>query len=263
MDVAVASRLGKAISRRISGSAVVGNSMLVRLRSGTIGLVGLAAAIGLGLVALASEQGLPDVSSGPLPQRPPTPFVHHQTIAMPTPKRFPVASFRQARATSGSPAHAPTVAYVPPPAESTPTVPSQGVGAPDHKHPTSHPPTSHPSKPATSEQPQPAPPSTPAPGTTATPAEAEPPPAEPPAAVASQTGESSPGHSGEPHGHAPPWAGHDQSSTQSHSSSGDQTHSYAPSFLPSYTPQGTDHPSDGDGGGSGGHDHERGYSHGH
>jgi len=81
MDVGVASRFRQILYRRISESPVVGNSMLVRLRSGTIGLVALAAAVGLGLVALISHQGWPDVSSGPLPQRPATPFVHHETIA--------------------------------------------------------------------------------------------------------------------------------------------------------------------------------------
>jgi len=49
---------------------LLGDGMLVRLRSTTIGILGAVAAMGLGLVAVASQQGWPGVFSGPLPQAP-------------------------------------------------------------------------------------------------------------------------------------------------------------------------------------------------
>jgi len=81
MVVKVASRLGQAISRAFSVSNVVGDGMLVRLRSTTIGILGLVAAVGLGLVGFVSQQGWPEVASGPPPQVPR--LEQNDSIAMP------------------------------------------------------------------------------------------------------------------------------------------------------------------------------------
>jgi hypothetical protein len=262
MDVGMASRFRQLLSRHISESPVVGNSMLVRLRSGMIGLVALAAAVGLGLVALISHQGWPDVSSGPLPPRPATPFVRHETIALPGPSTSPAARVPSARrpAVVPAPAPAPSVADVPPPAEPKSTGTSPASELPPGNPPVRHPPIPQPSHPATSETPPPAPPSAP-PATTVTTAAPEPesPPTEP-SAVASQVEESSPGHSGEPHGNAPPWAGHGNDSSSGHGPVHGEFHSHAPTALPSYTPPSVGTPSDDD---SDVHGHDAGHWHNH
>lgn len=64
------SKLRQVVSRAFSTSNVLGDGMLVRLRSTTIGMLGLVAAVGLGLVALIAHQGWPGVLSGPLPREP-------------------------------------------------------------------------------------------------------------------------------------------------------------------------------------------------
>jgi len=70
MGVVVYSKLGQAISQALMPKTLLGDGMLVRLRSTTIGILGAVAAMGLGLVAVASQQGWPGVFSGPLPQAP-------------------------------------------------------------------------------------------------------------------------------------------------------------------------------------------------
>jgi hypothetical protein len=84
MDVEVASRLKKAIARSFAPSVLVGDDMLVRLRSTTIGILGLVAAVGLGLVGFVSNQGWPGVFGGPLPQAPAR-LVENQAIFAPAP----------------------------------------------------------------------------------------------------------------------------------------------------------------------------------
>jgi hypothetical protein len=87
MVVKVASKLRQvALLRAFVSSNIVGDSMLVRLRSTTIGLLGLVAAVGLGLVAFVSLQGWPEVFSGPLPKPPPA-LVRNDPIGMPPPER--------------------------------------------------------------------------------------------------------------------------------------------------------------------------------
>ncbi|MFI5026235.1 MAG: hypothetical protein ACHQCI_05740, partial [Solirubrobacterales bacterium] len=81
MVVTVVSRLRQATSRALSASNVVGDGMLVRLRSTTLGILGLVAAVGLGLVGVLSQQGWPDVATGPPPQAPQ--LVQNDPIALP------------------------------------------------------------------------------------------------------------------------------------------------------------------------------------
>lgn len=82
MDVEVASRLKKAIARAFAPSVLVGDDMLARLRSTTIGILGLVAAVGLGLVGFISHQGWPGVFGGPLPQAP-SRLVENDSISAP------------------------------------------------------------------------------------------------------------------------------------------------------------------------------------
>jgi len=82
MDVEVAFKLKKAIARSFAPSVLVGDGMLIRLRSTTIGILGLVAAVGLGLVGFVSNQGWPGVFGGPLPQAP-TRLVENQAISAP------------------------------------------------------------------------------------------------------------------------------------------------------------------------------------
>jgi hypothetical protein len=67
MVVLVASRIRQALSRSTFYSSVVGDSMLARLRSTTIALLGVVTAVGLGLVAFISQLGFPGVFNGAIP----------------------------------------------------------------------------------------------------------------------------------------------------------------------------------------------------
>jgi len=86
MDVMVLSRLRKEFSRRFGQLSLAGDSLPVRLRSTTIGLVGLAAAVGLGLVAMISQQSWPDSINAPLPQTPRLGVVRNDPLAPPPPR---------------------------------------------------------------------------------------------------------------------------------------------------------------------------------
>lgn len=90
MVVKVASKFRQSTLGAFVSSNIVGDSMLVRLRSTTIGILGLVAAVGLGLIAVVSQQGWPGVLSSPLPQTPP-PLVQNDSIEMPQPAARPVA----------------------------------------------------------------------------------------------------------------------------------------------------------------------------
>ena len=70
------------LSDTVLGSSLAGDGLLVRLRSTTIGLLGLVAVVGLGLVAFISQIGWPGVFSGPLPAAPAGGVVHNDTIAL-------------------------------------------------------------------------------------------------------------------------------------------------------------------------------------
>jgi hypothetical protein len=238
MDVKVLSRLGQTLSRRLSESSVVGNSMLVRLRSGTIGLLGIVTAVGLGMVMLLSQQGWPDVASGPLPPRPPSRFVQHETIAVPTavsPRRSAPRTAPSTRSRHSSPTHAHASA----PLHSAPAGESELVGFHQVTESTTqaaHPVHSHASHGSAHKTPQPAsvPPPTPAtpPVTeTATTPPVESAPA--PVTASAEQGDESPGHSDWHHGHYPagsssPWPGQeggtsvdDQGAGASSSAAGD------------------------------------------
>lgn len=76
------SRLRQALSGTTLGSSLAGDGLLVRLRSTTIGLLGLVAVVGLGLVAFISQIGWPAVFSGPLPAASAGGVVHNDTIAL-------------------------------------------------------------------------------------------------------------------------------------------------------------------------------------
>jgi hypothetical protein len=253
MDVMVLSKLGQAFSRHLSGSSLVGNSMLVRLRSGTIGLLGLVAAVGLGLIAVISQQGLPGVSSGPLPERPPGPFVQHETIALPKlAASIPVGHRPRPKRSRSIAKQAPTPAVS---AESE-IAGSHQVAAPaGHSLPVAHPPSSNPGTQA--QPPQPDSPTPPA-----TTVAVAPPPAQSPAAeeaavpAAVEPEDESPGHSGEHHGHAPPWAGHGHGHGHDSPSHHEEPPSYEPPAVDS--PEGDDISSEGDSGDHGHHSGDRG-----
>jgi hypothetical protein len=141
MDVKVASRLKKAIARSVAPSVLVGDDMLIRLRSTTIGILGLVAAVGLGLVGFVSNQGWPGVIGGPLPQAP-TRIVENEAISAstPAPSGTKQSSHRhRAGATSpsrrtqgGGAATAPSAAVTPagPAGASAPHTPDGGGGQP-------------------------------------------------------------------------------------------------------------------------------------
>jgi hypothetical protein len=70
MAILVISKLGQAIPRLVPSSHVAGDSMLERLRSTSFALCGAATAVGLGLVALAANQGLPGLLESAIPAVP-------------------------------------------------------------------------------------------------------------------------------------------------------------------------------------------------
>jgi hypothetical protein len=82
MVVVVVSRIRQALARSTFYSSVVGDSMLARLRSTTIGLLGLVTAVGLGLVAFISQLGFPGVFNGAIPDGPGGSAAVHGAIAL-------------------------------------------------------------------------------------------------------------------------------------------------------------------------------------
>jgi beta-lactamase superfamily II metal-dependent hydrolase len=70
MAVSVTRKRPQLRPRRLSLPSLLGDGMPERLRSTSIGLLGVVAALGLGTVALALQLGLPPVASGPLPEPP-------------------------------------------------------------------------------------------------------------------------------------------------------------------------------------------------
>ena len=191
MVVKVASKLRQATSRLFSTSNVVGEGMLVRLRSTTIGILGLVAAVGLGLVGIASQQGWPGVLSGPLPKAPAR-LVENDPIAMPRAKVRVTA-----RPPAASP-HGSAGAKTPPPPAAAP-----GVDAPVRAPvpaPAHHPHAAGPGRRSDPSPPQGSPPDS----TTVAQVPAEGPPAaeDSPVPAAAKPEAGAPGHSGESHGHA-------------------------------------------------------------
>jgi hypothetical protein len=70
MPIEVISRLRQALPRLLPSSHAAGASLLVRLRSTSFALCGAATAVGLGLVALAANQGWPDLLDNAIPAIP-------------------------------------------------------------------------------------------------------------------------------------------------------------------------------------------------
>jgi len=108
----VLSKIGHELSRRVIGSSLAGDGLLVRIRSTSIGLLGLVAATGLALVAFISSQGWPDALNSPIPASPSTVSAVHDAVALhpprstaspaPTPaRRHGVASPRQWQGVNG------------------------------------------------------------------------------------------------------------------------------------------------------------------
>jgi hypothetical protein len=80
MGVKVLSRLRQTLTQHVSGSSLAGDGLLVRIRSTSIALLGMVTAVGLGLVVFISQQGWPEVFSGPIPAAPQSAVVHNDTI---------------------------------------------------------------------------------------------------------------------------------------------------------------------------------------
>jgi hypothetical protein len=200
MPVEVNSSPRHPIVASIVGTSLTGDGLLVRLRSAMIGMLGMVAAVGLGLVAVISQIGWPSVVSGPIPDGPAPAVVRNDAIAPPplalrgprSAARARIAGRRGAANADGGPAPSLALAtsHRAGPAPATPTPPAKPS------------PPSAGQSPATGESPpaQVAPPATAQP-----PAKKEPPAKEPSSPPA--TASDSPGHSGESHGGGPPpWA---------------------------------------------------------
>ncbi len=82
MGVKVLSKVRQALSQHVSGSSLAGDGLLVRIRSTSIAMLAGVTAIGLGLVVFISQQGWPEVFSGPIPANPRAAVVHNDTIAL-------------------------------------------------------------------------------------------------------------------------------------------------------------------------------------
>jgi hypothetical protein len=67
MPAQVLSKRGKALLRRPGKISLAGDGLLERMRSTTFALLGITAALALGLVAIAAQQDWPDLPFSPLP----------------------------------------------------------------------------------------------------------------------------------------------------------------------------------------------------
>src|SRR6478609_259611 len=65
-----------------AGQSLAGDGMLLRLRNASIALVGVVAAVGLGLTLFISQLGFPSVFSGPIPGSPERSGAVHDAIAL-------------------------------------------------------------------------------------------------------------------------------------------------------------------------------------
>lgn len=229
MAVEVRLTLRHALRGPVARASLAGDGLLVRLRSTTIAILGVVAAIGLALVAIASQMGWPSVLSGPLPQTPEA-FARNATIvapASPSSHRSTTGHGRQRRdratapvfdaprrtseLTAANPVESPVAA---PPASQQPSAPK----AQGHESPSS---------PTPAQTPEVAPTQSPddEPGS----GEASPPESKAPSPPVAAAPESSPGHSGESHGNhygqgPPPWAGSGSSDSSSGDGSWDHGH---------------------------------------
>ena len=80
--VVVLSKIGHELSRRVIGSTLAGDGLLVRLRSTSIGLLGVVTATGLGLIAFVSNQSWPGALNSPLPVSPSMVSGIHGAVAL-------------------------------------------------------------------------------------------------------------------------------------------------------------------------------------
>jgi hypothetical protein len=67
MDVSVPSKDGQRLRRSTARASILGEGLLERTRSTSLALLGLTAAIGLAMVALALNQGWPLIAGAPIP----------------------------------------------------------------------------------------------------------------------------------------------------------------------------------------------------
>jgi len=222
MVVKVFSRFGHRPERSLLSVSLAGDTVPVRLRSVSIGLVGLVAAVGLGLVAMFVQQEFPGEVNAPLPGLPLAGVVHNDTLGLAGSSAHTgngdasgvPAQVASSRSEAGSPAAEDSGPARPPRSEGP-----AGGAAPGIRSPASQP----------GEAPAPAPAPVPAPGPARVPTAAEPPatsapppapsqpvPVEAPAPVVPPAPEEqipvrSPGRSAEAPGHTPgtgppPWA---------------------------------------------------------
>jgi len=230
MAVEVHLKLRHALRGPVARASLAGDGLLVRLRSTTIAMLGVVVAVGLALVAIASQMGWPSVLSGPLPQTPEA-FARNATIVAPaSPSRrrsttgrrhqrlsrvaAPAvdAPRRTSELTAANPVESPSPEA--PPTSQQPSAPkSQGHGSP--------------SSPAPAPSPEAA--VTPSPDDEPASGGPVPPTSEAPSPPVAAAPESSPGHSDESHGNhygqgPPPWAGSSSSSSTSGDGSWDHGH---------------------------------------
>jgi hypothetical protein len=184
--------LHKRVQLRLLPS-VLGDSLPERLRSTLIAMLGITAAVGLGLVAVALQQGFPLVASGPIPEPPvKREAARHRAVPQERPAAVrrdatpvPAADDIVAAATEGPGGIAPAES---PPSEAAPVLvtdaPSAGDGGEDRKRPSGRAPASP--RPAAQ-----APPAAPEEEPTATPSSEAPEPAPEP-----EPGPAPPSHPG-------------------------------------------------------------------
>jgi hypothetical protein len=85
MVLVVLSSARKLLSRSVVGSSLAGDGLLVRLRSTSIALLGVVAAVGLGLIAFISQLGWPGTFNAPIPGSPAEAGTVHDAIALTRP----------------------------------------------------------------------------------------------------------------------------------------------------------------------------------
>jgi hypothetical protein len=78
----VISKTRQILLRKVFGSSLAGDGMLVRLRSTSIALLGVVTAIGLGLVAFISQLGWPGIVNSPIPSGPAEAGAVHNAVAL-------------------------------------------------------------------------------------------------------------------------------------------------------------------------------------
>ena len=82
MIALVLSRARHLLSHSVFGSSLAGDGLLVRLRSTSIGLLGLVTAVGLGLIAFIAQLGWPGVFNAPIPGSPHEAGTVHNAVAL-------------------------------------------------------------------------------------------------------------------------------------------------------------------------------------